>query len=334
MYPSTISTWAVVIAKAAEEAGIDHKELFKRAGADPSKLDDPNARYSYDTMSKLWNILAEEVHDPCFGLKLVKFIQPTTFHAFGYSWFASHTLKDALERYQRYIRLVSNGVDVFFVKKNNEYHFNIELKSDVQRDDINYLAADAALASLVKLCRISYGDDFAPNSVLMKRESSDYEKELVEYFRAPIKFNNALAGFTFDATKLEKKLSSANAELAHNNDKIIMEHLAKLDRADIINQVKVVLVDLLSSGAVNEDMIASELHVSKRSLQRKLAQLGTSYKRVLEETRSNLAKQYVENSTLSITEISYLLGFSETSNFTRAFKRWTGKSPSELRAAA
>jgi len=181
---------------------------------------------------------------------------------------------------------------------------------------------------------MSYGDNFSPNRVLMKRESSDYEQQLVDYFGAPITFSSELTGFTFDAGQLEKKLSSANAELAHNNDKIIMEHLAKLDRADIVNQVKVALVDLLSSGAVNEDMIASELHVSKRSLQRKLSDLGTSYKRVLEETRSCLAVQYVENSALSITEISYLLGFSETSNFTRAFKRWTGKSPSELRAAA
>jgi AraC-like DNA-binding protein len=333
MYPSTLSTWAIVIAKAADEAGINHAQLFERAGADPKLLDDPNARYSYEIMAKLWHILAEEINDPCFGLKLVKFIQPTTFHAFGYAWFASSTLKDALERYQRYIRLVSNGVEVFFSKQDNEYQLNIELKSDVQYE-VTYLAADAALASLIKLCRMSYGENFNPNSVLMKRETSEYEQQLVDYFGAPITFSSDLTGFTFDADMLEQKLPSANAELAHNNDKIIMEHLVKLDRDDIVNQVKVALVDLLSSGAVNEDMIASELHVSKRSLQRKLSDLGTSYKRVLEETRSCLAKQYVENSALSITEISYLLGFSETSNFTRAFKRWTGKSPSELRAAA
>ncbi|MFV2060407.1 MAG: AraC family transcriptional regulator [Gammaproteobacteria bacterium] len=333
MYPSTLSTWAIVIAKAADEAGIDSKNLFERAGADPKLLDDPNARYSYDIMAKLWSILSEEVSDPCFGLKLVKYIQPTTFHAFGYAWFASSTLKDALERYQRYIRLVSNGVEVFFEKNETEYQFNIELKSDIQYD-VSYLAADAALAAVIKLCRMSYGEKFSPNTVLMKRPGSDHEQDLINYFGAPITFSSELTGFTFDAAMLEQKLSSANAELAHNNDKIIMAHLAKLDRDDIVNQVKVALVDLLSSGAVNEDMIASELHVSKRSLQRKLSGLGTSYKRVLEETRSSLAKQYVEDSALSITEISYLLGFSETSNFTRAFKRWTGKSPSELRAAA
>lgn len=309
------------------------KELFKRADADPAKLDDPNARFSYSTMARLWKILDNEVDDPCFGLNVVNFIQPTTFHAFGYSWFASHTLKDAFERYQRYIRLVSNGVDVFFNKIDKEYTFNINLKPDVHHD-VPLLAADAALASIIKLCRISYGDDFAPKCVHMKREGSDYENKLIEYFGAPIKFSAKLPGFVFHANTLEQKLSSANAELAHSNDKIIMAHLAKLDRNDIVNQVKVALVDFLSSGTVNEDMIASELHVSKRSLQRKLSQLGTSYKKVLEDTRSTLARQYVENSTMSITEISYLLGFSETSNFTRAFKRWIGKSPTDLRSAA
>ncbi len=333
MYPSTISTWAVVIAKAAEAEGINTRELFKRADADLAKLNDPNGRYPYSTMVKLWNILDAEVDDPCFGLKVVNYLQPTTFHALGYSWFASNSLKDALQRYQRYVRLLSNGVEVFFTKIDNTYELGINLKSDVQHD-LPLIAADAVLASLIKLCRISYGDDFAPKTVLLRRPDSDYEQQIVEYFGAPIIFSAKMPGFIFFAESLEQKLSSANAELAHTNDKIIMQHLTKLDRDDIVNQVKVALVDLLSSGAVNEDMIASELHVSKRSLQRKLAQIGTSYKKVLEETRSHLATQYVQNSDLSITEISYLLGFSETSNFTRAFKRWTGKSPTDLRSAA
>jgi AraC-like DNA-binding protein len=97
-------------------------------------------------------------------------------------------------------------------------------------------------------------------------------------------------------------------------------------------QVKSKIVDLLSSGMVTEQDMANALHLSLRSLQRKLHEEGTSYKKILEETRRDLATKYIQNSRLSISEISFLLGFSEISNFSRAFKRWHGQAPSDFRA--
>jgi AraC-like DNA-binding protein len=82
---------------------------------------------------------------------------------------------------------------------------------------------------------------------------------------------------------------------------------------------------------VTEESIADALHLSRRSLQRRLKEEGTSYTQVLDETRRQLAAQYVRHSRLSINEITYLLGFSEPSNFSRAFRRWTGASPTAYR---
>ena len=90
----------------------------------------------------------------------------------------------------------------------------------------------------------------------------------------------------------------------------------------------------ISSGGITEKQIAECLNLSLRSLQRKLEDKGYNYKNLLEETRRELAEQYIRNSNLSISEITYMLGFSEPSNFSRAFKRWTGKSPQSYRHAA
>jgi AraC-like DNA-binding protein len=101
-----------------------------------------------------------------------------------------------------------------------------------------------------------------------------------------------------------------------------------------VMQVKTKLVDHLPSGAITEKDIADLLNMSLRSLQRKLEEKGYTYKQLLEETRRELAEQYIRNSRLSLGEITYMLGFSELSNFSRAFKRWTGKSPQHYRRAA
>ena len=108
--------------------------------------------------------------------------------------------------------------------------------------------------------------------------------------------------------------------------------LARLDRNDIVRQIEANIVELLPTGDCSRDMIASRLNMSPRSLLNKLEQRNTSYKEILENLRSTLAQQYIEQQDMPITEITFLLGFSDTSSFSRAFRRWTGKSPSDYRA--
>ena len=99
-------------------------------------------------------------------------------------------------------------------------------------------------------------------------------------------------------------------------------------------QVRAKIIERLPSGHVTQEEIAQELNMSLRNMQRRLRGEGTSFTQLLDDTRRTLATQYVRSRRLSINEITYLLGFSEPSNFSRAFKRWTGLSPSEFRTNA
>ena len=126
-------------------------------------------------------------------------------------------------------------------------------------------------------------------------------------------------------------LATANPELARVNDQIVTDYMAQLDRNDVTMQVKSRLIERLPSGKVSEEGIATSINVSQRSLQRKLKQQVVSFTRLLENTRRELSMQYVRNPQHSLNEVAFLLGFAEPSNFSRAFKRWYGKSPSQFR---
>jgi len=111
----------------------------------------------------------------------------------------------------------------------------------------------------------------------------------------------------------------------------VVDYLARFDRDSLSMQVRSLLIELLPDGQPTQNGIASSLNLSVRNLQRKLHSEGVSFKCLLDETRKELATQYIRDSNRRIGEITYLLGFSEPSNFTRAFRRWTGLSPNEYR---
>jgi len=329
MIPTTLTSWAVLVWKGLESEGLDPRPLFVQAGLNPDHLHDANARYPVRAMTRLWNLAVEATHDDCFGLAAAGFWHPTTFHALGYAWLASVTLKQAFERMVRYAHLVSNATQVSLQKDTDGYRVTLGLRvTDIQPATA---ALDASFVAIVRMCRTSYGDEFAPRRVQLAHGRPACAQRLESFFRCPVDFDTAPSALLLDAAPLEATLLTANAELAHANDQIISQYLAHLDRTHIAPQVKAKLLDQLSSGNVTEAQMAVALNQSERSLQRKLRAEGTSFSQLLEETRRELAQRYIENSRLSITETAYLLGFAEPANFTRAFRRWTGQSPSDYR---
>ena len=334
MYPTTISSWALLVAKAIDSSGHNSREIFQQAGLDPDKLRDANARYPYEGMTRLWQLAAEKTGDPCIGLKAAQYWHPTSMHALGYSWMASATLKEALKRTVRYLRVLSTATNLTLEESSDvvQLVFPGFTKSGATQSAPAIEAMDAALAVVVDMCRTSYGENFHPLGIAMTRTKPVCKKEFDQFFRAPIVYSASENKIIFSRDDLEELLPTANAELARVNDRIVTDYLADLDKNDISAQVKSKIVELLPSGNITEEFIAQSLNKSLRSLQRKLMEQGISYKTLLDSTRQELAKQYADDSKYSINEISYLLGFSEPSNFSRAFKRWTGQSPSKYRS--
>lgn len=330
MHLTTISSMALLIAKAVDHCGIDSREIFEQAGLDPDLLSDSNARYSFEGMTRLWKLVVDQTADPCIGLKVAHYWHPTSMHALGYSWMASATLKEALERLVRYFHVITTTTNLILEEDEELVKLIFPIPSNLHPAVV---ATDTGLAVIIEMCRISYGDDFEPVHISMMREKPICDDEFKLFFRSPISYSSATNFISFARRDVELRLPTANADLARVNDSIVADYLLKLDKNDIIAQVKSRIIEQLPSGNFTEELIAQNLNKSLRSLQRKLTEEGTTYRALLDTTRQELTKQYIYDSRYSINEITYLTGFSEPSNFSRAFKRWTGQSPSGYRAS-
>lgn len=326
---TTISSWGLLVAKTLQGYGLDAPTVFREAGLDDAKLADPDARFSYEKMTRLWNLAIEKTGDPCFGLSCARHWHPTTFHALGFAWLASATVKDALERFVRYGRIMHDALSPRLVEEGAGYRLVLARAPLGPRPSV--ASIDSSAAVIVQLCRVSCGEEFAPLRVQLPHPRSACHEKFVAFFRCPIDYEAAELAVVFERQSLERVLPTGNKFLAYSNEKVIEEYLAKLDRSTIETQVRAAIIDRLPSGYVNEDVVADMLHMSRRTLQRKLAEGDATFQRLLDDTRRHLATDYIQRSQKSINEVTYLLGFSEPSNFTRAFRRWHGVSPSAYR---
>jgi AraC-like DNA-binding protein len=135
------------------------------------------------------------------------------------------------------------------------------------------------------------------------------------------------------AETVDRPLVGGNPQLAQLHDQVIVQYLARLDRNDIVQRTRAAILDGLQSGRLSDEQVAGALHLSVRSLQRRLEEGGTNFRRLVDDTRRDVAQAYIRDRNVSLGEIAFLLGFSDASAFSRAYRRWTGKSPTDARAA-
>ncbi|WP_455197040.1 AraC family transcriptional regulator [Kaarinaea lacus] len=330
MHATTLSSVALMFWKTLEQDyQLNSESLFRDAGLDHSKIYDPNYRYPDAGMFKLWRLALQQTNDECLGLKVAQHIQATTLHALGFAWLSSSTLKDALERLVRYYRLVTDVEKLSLTEGDKHYSLQLARKSpDIEYIDQDY---DAFFAAITIMCRALHGDSFSPAMIKMERSEPGCLEEMNSFFNTEMQFEAGENSIQFDKASLLRTLPSGNAELARENDQIISRYLSKLDREDTVLQIKAKLLERLPSGNVNEEEVAKSLNMSIRTMQRKLKTLDQSYKQIVDITRRELALEYVREGNVPITTITFMLGFSDPANFTRAFRRWTGQSPSDYR---
>jgi AraC-like DNA-binding protein len=330
--PTTLTTAAQTIAETLQKHyAIDPAPLFTKARLDFDALSVAGARYPWRQMQVLWKIAVETTGDPCFGLYVARRVRPTTFHALGYSWLASRSLHGSLDRFCRYYQVITTApLQIDLKERDGHYVFSGSLgDSRLVAEDAS---TDAFLACVLQLCRAASDSSFSPAAVKMERKDCGHIDEYVKFFNAPVTFDAGQNSLIFDKASLDAVLPGDNSELAKANDKVAEHYLESLDPRKVASEVRELLVTLLPSGHSNQDLIAQRLNRSVSTLQRQLHNEGTNYQAIRDETRQVLAEEYVADHKLSLSQIAYMLGFSDQSNFSRAFKRWTGRSPRDFHA--
>lgn len=328
---TTLSSWVLLIAKAIDFYGHDSRELFEQVGMEHTRLRDPQARFPATSVERLWILAEETIQDPGFGLTVASFWHPTTLHALGYAWLASNNLAEAFDCAVRYARIVDTESKEVLQIESSENYYRIIIDMDWFDPPPTESAVDAILAMLLVMCQAAYGSCFRFQRVMFQHEAPVLPKRFEELFQAPVDFSEAKNALWIDPEVVREPLATANPELARVNLRIVTDYLAHLDHRDLGMRVRSKLIEHLPGGHFSEMEIASILHLSQRSLQRKLREQGISFTQLVDSTRSELAVQYVRDPQHSFNEVAFLLGFSEPANFSRAFKRWHGMSPSQFR---
>jgi AraC-like DNA-binding protein len=321
--PSLINLW-----KTIESYGLDPRPLFAAEGLELKLPIDPGLRVPWEKIDRIRAQAVELSGDSAFGLRGASNLQASQFGALGYAWQASLTLRKACSRLQRFARIVNDQAIVGVEDRDGCMVVTLDVDTDSRCAEVR---DDYALAGVTRMCQNIMGDVFRLQAVHFKRSEPSDLKPYFEFFGCQLMFDRPMNSLLIPRALVDEVLVGANPELALLNDQVATRRLAQIDREDIVARVRAALMDQLPSGGLSDDSVAASMHMSVRTMHRKLAEAGQGFRGLLVETRRQLAEQYILDQSLTLTEISLLLGFSEPSAFSRAFKNWTGSSPSEAR---
>ena len=329
--PTTLASVARLIGETLQgDYDIDPAPIYAKLRIDTSKFFRPGARVTFTKMRTLWAAAAELTGDPHFGFKVGNRAKPGDFFVLGHAWLASATLAGALKRMRRHASVVSTVHRTLRLEKRGEDYALIESWPD--RANLPPPGArDAGYVALLRLFDAVSDHEVRPKhmslTVSPERKSDEYDK----LFGCPVEYGCEEDIWLFDASELEQPLTGSIPEVLRATDRIAKKYVQSLEDNTVATSVRQLLVQMLPSGHTDQEEIAKRLYRSTSTLQRQLHSEGTSYRNVLESTRRELAEQYLRDGEYSQAQIAFMVGFADQSNFSRAFRRWTGHSPKEYR---
>ncbi|AYC31014.1 AraC family transcriptional regulator [Pseudomonas cavernae] len=314
---------------AAQRLGLERDALLHACGLQEAQLSDPDARVPFAAQEQLWQQLASRLALPEPGLVLGQNLAPGPFSVLGYLLQSSATLGDAIAAGLRYQRLVGEGGELLLEEGDGELRLVYRpLHPELPATRTRVLALMAFWVQMMtplledfRLLRADFGH--AEPAAL---------EPYAEVFACPLRFNAAAYALVLPPALRTAPLIQANPPLQH----LLRQHaealLARLPSEGLIARVVTLLGAQLAHGEPDRAELARTLNLSERTLQRRLAEEGSSYQQLLNDTRQQLAERYLRDGQLPAAEIALLLGYSEPSVFFRAFRHWTGLTPGEYRA--
>jgi AraC-like DNA-binding protein len=326
--PTALASTLTPLHDALQGTGVDFAALAQRAGLDPGVIGRPNTRVPSLRIHKLWRLAAEATRDPLLGLRAGSLVRPGTFHALGLGIVSSTSVLAALKRIERYSGVVSTNGRFVLLEKDG--FLTLEARPTLATVQPAEPWFDATVVAMCRMLAICAGPAATPVKVRLKQGSPEHPDEYRKVLHCPVEFFGDHVALVFDAQLAAQPVHSGNAELAAEADRMATRYLDTLAPESVATRVRSLLVKAMLAGEVEQDAIARALHQSPSTLQRRLRREGTSYQSLLDSTRRELALDYLRDGQHSLADVAFLLGFADQSNFTRAFRRWTGKTPREF----
>jgi AraC-like DNA-binding protein len=273
------------------------------------------------------------LQDDCLGFTMARDFDPRELGLLYYVMASSQTLGDALKRVARYSQTTNEALVVRF-REGNRLIISLSYSGVPRHSDRHQI--EFCMFAVLRLCRVLTGQKLVPQHFSIAHHRSGATSDMSRFVGTTVEFGADRDEFALSANARELPLIHADAYL--NNLLLKYCEAALAVRRDNMSRLRTKVENAISSllphGRVLVEDVARNLGMSKRTLARKLADEGLNFTEILQQLRRDLAVRYLDDRKLHISKIAWLLGFNEVSAFTHTFKRWTGKTPSQMRAAA
>jgi AraC-like DNA-binding protein len=327
---TTMATWAGAIARALKEYGVDAKLLFARQGIDFQLVNNPMQRIPVADMTRLWNSAVTETGDHGFGLTVARQVNLTTFHALSVAAVASEDAEQAAQVICQYASMVSDGIDMRLETSANTLGLILSFRPGFPR--FADPCVEASFASMYRIGRESL-PDLRPDRVSFRHRCKGDPMIYRAFFGCPVAFGADHDGIHMPRAGLSGgRLPTASEAVAKANRDLCRDYVESREQGVVQLQVKDVLHKALEKqGLLGLEQVSAALAMSERKLQRQLRAEGCRFRDLQDEVRAERARALLEQDRLPAARVAESLGFDSVSAFTRACKRWFGKTPREIR---
>lgn len=295
-----------------------------------SELTDPDRRVPADAHYRLWEHAELVTGDPAVGLHAGKVVDPERMGLVGHVFFNCDTLGEAVTQYVRLHRLINESVFLSFEQTADQaiLCWQPDMAEHYCRQDM-----DRTLAAAITRTRHFIHPGIRAEWVEIAHPAPVYADEYEKLLGGPVRFDCGITRLAFNSRHLGHPIPRRNPYVYSAVLKQVNTLLARLQsRRSFGRRIRRLISKQMATERIDADSLARQCHMSRQTLYRKLKKEGLSFHGLVEQVRQDKALRYVAADQYALGEIAFLLGFSELSAFSRAFKRWTGTSPAEYRA--
>lgn len=331
MFRATVATTSSrALLAACQQLGLASDDLLSTAGLTAAQVEDPDGRLPVEAVSALWHAALVQSRDPGLGLRIAMAVPFGAYRVIDFLAASAPTVGDGLTRVARYFPIINSALSWEIVDEAGSKRLSIVhpgIPGELPRPYAEY-----ALAVTILHCRHASGFDWPLEEVCFAFAAPPSAEAHARAFGCPVRFGQPRNAFVIAQATWDLPSLTPSSDLLRTLEAHASTLLSSLDVVrETTGQVARAIVDELEGGDPSLVTVARKMALSPRTLQRRLAIEGTSFAEVLDTTRRHVAEAYIKDRALALSEVSYLLGFSEPSAFTRAFQRWFGVAPRQFR---
>jgi AraC-like DNA-binding protein len=311
------------------EFGHDPREILAEAGLKLAQFGNPDSEISYLAAGKLLALCEAVTGCDHFGLLVGQRARPSSLGVAGFLLQHAQDVDTALRDLVKHIDLQDQGgIAVLETQRDNTQLGYAIYTPGVEASDQIY---DLTMCIACNVMRSLCGESWNPSEVVMPRKTPQDLTPFKRFFRAPLRFNAEQAALIFPSSLLRHRVGSAD-DLLHSHLEKEATRLHRERGGNIIVEVRMLLRKSMLAGQCTVGNIAEQLCLHERTLNRRLHEQGTTFRREYDNVRFELARQLLLETSMSVAKISTALRYSEASAFNHAFKRWTGETPARWRS--